>query len=42
MDLFRWIAMEIAEKLDYQYPEKVDRQVNEWVKTCLSGECVKQ
>lgn len=42
MDLFHWIAMEIAEKLDYQYPEKVDRQVNEWVKTCLSGECVKQ
>jgi aminoglycoside 6-adenylyltransferase len=36
MDMFRWIAIETAEKLDYPYPTNADRRVTEWVKTCLS------
>jgi len=37
MDLFRWIAMETAEKLGYPYPTEADRRVTGWVKTRLSG-----
>ena len=36
MNLFRWIAMETAEKLGYPYPTKTDEQVTKWIKTCLS------
>jgi len=34
MDLFRWMAIETAEKLGYQYPTKADEQVTRWIKTC--------
>jgi len=36
MDLFRWIAMETAEKLSYPYPTKADEHVTKWIRTCLS------
>jgi aminoglycoside 6-adenylyltransferase len=36
MNLFRWIAMESAEKLGYPYPTKADKYVTNWIKTCLS------
>jgi aminoglycoside 6-adenylyltransferase len=36
MNLFRWIAMETAEKLGYPYPTKADEHVTNWVRTCLS------
>ena len=36
MDLFRWLAIETAERLGYPYPTAADQQVTEWVKTCLS------
>lgn len=33
MDLFRWMAMETAEKLGYpSYPTKADEQVTNWIK----------
>jgi len=35
MDLFRWLAMETAEKLSYSYPTKSDEQVTKWIRTCL-------
>ena len=31
--LFRWIVMEIAEKLNYPYPTEIDKLVTEWVRT---------
>jgi len=34
MELFRWMAMETAEKLGYPYPTKADEQVTRWIKTC--------
>ena len=36
MDLFRWIAVETAEKLGYPYPAKADEHVTKWIRTCLS------
>jgi aminoglycoside 6-adenylyltransferase len=35
MDLFRWLAMEMAERLSYTYPTEADKCVIEWVRTCL-------
>ena len=35
MELFRWMAMETAEKLGYSYPTKADNQVTKWIRTCL-------
>jgi aminoglycoside 6-adenylyltransferase len=36
MDLFRWLAIETAERLGHAYPTAADERVTEWVKTCLS------
>jgi len=36
-DLFRKIAIEVAEKLNYTYPAEPDRLVTKWIKACLSG-----
>jgi len=36
MHLFRWIAIETAEKLGYQYPSMLDSHVTEWVGRILS------
>lgn len=38
MCLFRWIAVETAEKLGYQYPSKPDERISRWVSDCLSAE----
>jgi len=38
MCLFRWIAVETAEKLGYQYPSKPDERISRWVRDCLSAE----
>jgi len=35
MDLFRWLAMEMAGRLRYTYPTEADKCVIEWVRTCL-------
>jgi aminoglycoside 6-adenylyltransferase len=35
MDLFRWLAMDTAEKLGCPYPTKADNQVTKWIRTCL-------
>lgn len=35
MDLFRWMTMEIAKKLNYSYPSDVDECVIEWIKSTL-------
>ena len=32
MDLFRWLAMETAQRLSYPYPALADERVTEWVK----------
>jgi aminoglycoside 6-adenylyltransferase len=37
MNLFHWISMEIAKKLDYPYPTKADEYVTNWIKTCISN-----
>jgi aminoglycoside 6-adenylyltransferase len=37
MDLFRWLAIETADRLGYPYPSAADERVTEWVKTCLEG-----
>lgn len=31
MQLFRWIAKEVAEKLDYTYPKDIDQFISQWV-----------
>ena len=36
MNLFRWIAIETAEKLGFPYPAKADEHVTNWIRTCLS------
>ncbi len=41
MDLFRWMAMETAEKLSYSYPTKADEHVSKWIEACLSERSVK-
>ena len=33
MDMFRWLAMETAEKLNYSYPIDADRYVTKWIKS---------
>ena len=35
MDLFRSIAIEVAKKVDYEYPHKPDEYTTRWVKTSL-------
>ena len=35
VNLFRWVAQETAEKLKYSYPLDGDRQIIEWLTTCL-------
>ena len=42
MNLFRKIAMEIAEKLGYSYPIELDKQVTEWTRTHLSEKTVQR
>jgi aminoglycoside 6-adenylyltransferase len=37
MDLFRWLATDIAERLGYPYPTASDEYVTKWVTDCLSG-----
>jgi len=37
MDLFRWLAVETAEQLNYQYPTRADEHVTKLVKELLSG-----
>jgi aminoglycoside 6-adenylyltransferase len=37
MDLFRWLAIETAERLGYPYPSVADERVTEWVKAYLEG-----
>jgi aminoglycoside 6-adenylyltransferase len=36
MDLFCLLAVEIADKMDFEYPNCADKNVNEWVKKSLS------
>ena len=35
MDLFRWLAIETAQRLAYHYPAASDANVTDWVNTCL-------
>jgi len=37
MDLFRWLAIETAQRLGHPYRAEADERVTEWVKACLSG-----
>jgi aminoglycoside 6-adenylyltransferase len=36
MDLFRWVAMETAERLGFSYPAIGDERATAWVKNCLA------
>lgn len=36
LDLFRWIGMETARRLNYPYPTEADKRVTEWTRACLS------
>jgi aminoglycoside 6-adenylyltransferase len=36
IDLFRWLAAETAAKLNYAFPAEADKNVTEWIETCLS------
>jgi len=36
MDLFRWLAIETAQRLGHTYPAAADPRVTEWVSDCLS------
>jgi aminoglycoside 6-adenylyltransferase len=36
MELFRWLATETGEKLEYPYLAEADEKVTSWVRTCLS------
>jgi aminoglycoside 6-adenylyltransferase len=36
MELFRWLAIETAERLGYPYPTPADERATQWIKTCLS------
>jgi hypothetical protein len=38
MDLFRWLAAETAEHLDYAYPALADEHATGLVRTYLSGQ----
>jgi hypothetical protein len=35
MDLFRWLAMETAARLEYAYPVQAEAHVVDWVRTCF-------
>lgn len=35
MDMFRGLAVETAERLDYPYPTLADKHTTEWIKVCL-------
>jgi aminoglycoside 6-adenylyltransferase len=35
MDLFRWLATETAERLEYAYPIQAEARVVNWVRTCF-------
>jgi aminoglycoside 6-adenylyltransferase len=37
MDLFRWLAVETAERFGYTYPTAADANVTDWVKECMAG-----
>ncbi len=37
MDVFRWLAVETAERLSHTYPVAADERVTEWVQSCLLG-----
>jgi len=36
-DLFRFLATETAAELNFSFPTEVDKNVTEWIRTCLSG-----
>jgi aminoglycoside 6-adenylyltransferase len=36
VDLFRWLAIETATKLDYSYPARADEDVTKWIEICVS------
>ncbi|MFX1514362.1 MAG: aminoglycoside 6-adenylyltransferase [Promethearchaeota archaeon] len=36
MDLFRWIAIETAKELKYQYPVHANNVIKNWIKNCLA------
>jgi aminoglycoside 6-adenylyltransferase len=36
MDLFRWVAVETADRLGFSYPAMPDECATEWVKNCLA------
>jgi aminoglycoside 6-adenylyltransferase len=36
LDLFRWLAREIAEGQGFSYPSEADQRITEWIKQCLS------
>ncbi|MFX0061549.1 MAG: aminoglycoside 6-adenylyltransferase [Candidatus Hermodarchaeota archaeon] len=36
MDLFRLIAMDTAERLNYPYPIKADKNLTDWIRQCFS------
>jgi aminoglycoside 6-adenylyltransferase len=36
LSLFQKMAIETAEKLDYPYPAKSNKQLTEWIETCLA------
>jgi aminoglycoside 6-adenylyltransferase len=38
MELFRWVAVETAERLTFSYPALADERASEWVRHCLAGE----
>lgn len=37
LDLFRWLARETAERLDYSFPADVDSSVTEWTRSVFAG-----
>jgi aminoglycoside 6-adenylyltransferase len=36
IELFQSLALETASKLSYPYPEETDKNVTEWIRTCVS------
>jgi aminoglycoside 6-adenylyltransferase len=38
MNLFRWLATDVADRLNYPYPTASDEYVTMWVTDCLSGQ----
>jgi aminoglycoside 6-adenylyltransferase len=37
LDLFRWLAVETAERLGYAYPAMADQRVTEWLRSLFEG-----